>query len=131
MGVNAGGRIFDNADDAAATLGFHVMPATTTGGLEVALRSLRRDGVLTDGRLYFDNQGNEMKSFSTRDGLGMRLLGDSGITLALITARTSNIVARRAANLGIEREGCQQILWIPPRFYGKSHRFAGRVQRVS
>ena len=31
------------------------------------------DGILTDGQLYFDNQGNELKSFSTRDGLGMRL----------------------------------------------------------
>ena len=45
------------------------------------------DGVLTDGRLYFDNQGNELKAFSTQDGLGMR---------------RSDIVARRAANLGIE-----------------------------
>ena len=32
------------------------------------------DGVLTDGRLYFDNQGNELKAFSTRDGLGLREL---------------------------------------------------------
>lgn len=68
----------------------------------IRMLALDVDGVLTDGRLYFDNQGNEMKSFSTRDGLGMRLLGDNGVILALITARTSEIVARRAANLGIE-----------------------------
>ena len=36
------------------------------------------DGVLTDGRLYFDNQGNEMKAFCTRDGLGMRALQSGG-----------------------------------------------------
>ena len=68
----------------------------------IRLLALDVDGVLTDGRLYFDNQGNEMKSFSTRDGLGMRLLDEAGIVLALITARSSNIVARRAAHQGIE-----------------------------
>jgi 3-deoxy-D-manno-octulosonate 8-phosphate phosphatase (KDO 8-P phosphatase) len=60
------------------------------------------DGVLTDGRLYFDNQGNELKAFCTRDGLGMRILQDHGTTLALITGRQSEIVSHRAAQLGIE-----------------------------
>jgi len=60
------------------------------------------DGVLTDGQLYFDNQGNEMKAFCTRDGLGMRALQRMGTVLALITGRQSQIVAHRAANLGIE-----------------------------
>jgi 3-deoxy-D-manno-octulosonate 8-phosphate phosphatase (KDO 8-P phosphatase) len=60
------------------------------------------DGVLTDGRLYFDNEGNELKAFSTRDGLGLRVLQSQGVLLALITGRQSQIVARRAANLGIE-----------------------------
>jgi 3-deoxy-D-manno-octulosonate 8-phosphate phosphatase (KDO 8-P phosphatase) len=60
------------------------------------------DGVLTDGRLYFDNAGNELKAFSTRDGFGLRALQSQGIVLALITGRRSEIVARRAANLGIE-----------------------------
>ena len=59
------------------------------------------DGVLTDGSLYFDNEGNEMKAFSTRDGLGLRLLQSQGIELALITGRKSEIVARRAEQLGI------------------------------
>lgn len=61
------------------------------------------DGVLTDGRLYFDNQGNEMKAFCTRDGLGMRALQQQGLLLALITGRQSQIVANRARDLGIER----------------------------
>jgi 3-deoxy-D-manno-octulosonate 8-phosphate phosphatase (KDO 8-P phosphatase) len=67
----------------------------------IRLLALDVDGVLTDGSLYFDDLGNEMKAFSTRDGLGMRLLQDQGIELALITGRKSNIVAQRAQQLGI------------------------------
>lgn len=59
------------------------------------------DGVLTDGRLYFDSQGNEMKAFCTRDGLGIKTLQKAGIDIALITGRTSDIVRRRAEQLGI------------------------------
>jgi len=59
------------------------------------------DGVLTDGNLYFDNSGNELKAFSTRDGFGMRCLQRHGIELALITGRQSQIVERRAGQLGI------------------------------
>lgn len=61
------------------------------------------DGVLTDGQLYFDNQGNEMKAFCTRDGLGLRALQSQGTELAFITGRQSEIVAQRAAQLGITR----------------------------
>jgi 3-deoxy-D-manno-octulosonate 8-phosphate phosphatase (KDO 8-P phosphatase) len=59
------------------------------------------DGVLTDGNLYFDSNGKEMKAFSTRDGLGLRCLQQCGIELALITGRQSEIVGHRAAQLGI------------------------------
>ena len=68
----------------------------------IRLLVLDVDGVLTDGRLYFDNQGNELKAFNTRDGLGIRALQSAGAVLALITGRQSEIVKRRAANLGIE-----------------------------
>ena len=60
------------------------------------------DGVLTDGRLYFDNQGNELKAFYTRDGFGLKSVQSQGVLLALITGRRSELVARRADNLGIE-----------------------------
>lgn len=60
------------------------------------------DGVLTDGRLYFTPAGDEMKAFHSRDGLGMVALAKAGIKLAIITGRSSEIVARRAENLGIE-----------------------------
>lgn len=68
----------------------------------VKLLALDVDGVLTDGQLYFDNDGNEFKAFSTADGLGLKLLQRLDITLAVITGRSSRIVADRAANLGIE-----------------------------
>jgi len=68
---------------------------------QVRLLALDVDGVLTDGALYFSNSGEEMKTFSTLDGQGIKLLQDSGVIVALITARTSQLVSRRAANLGI------------------------------
>ena len=60
------------------------------------------DGVMTDGRLYFSPRGDEMKAFFTRDGLGLNMLAGAGIRVAIITGRESDIVGRRAANLGIE-----------------------------
>lgn len=60
------------------------------------------DGVLTDGKLYFDHTGNEMKAFNTRDGLGMKALQRVGIEVAVITGRKSDAVAHRMNQLGIE-----------------------------
>ena len=68
----------------------------------IRLLALDVDGVLTDGRLYFDQKGNEMKAFCTRDGLGLKALQRFDIILALITGRESRIVADRAEQLGIE-----------------------------
>ena len=65
------------------------------------LLALDVDGVLSDGRLYYTDQGEEFKSFNIRDGLGIKLLQRAGITVAIITGRTSAIVTRRAAELGI------------------------------
>ena len=60
------------------------------------------DGVLTDGALYYADSGEELKRFSVHDGHGMRMLKDSGVTLAVITSRRSRCVEERARNLGIE-----------------------------
>ncbi len=68
----------------------------------IRLLALDVDGVLTDGRLWFDNEGNELKAFYTRDGLGLKAVQRFGIQVALVTGRTSRIVADRAAQLGIE-----------------------------
>ena len=68
----------------------------------IRLLAMDVDGVLTDGKLYYDGSGGEAKAFSTRDGLGLALLARNGVDLALITARESAAVTRRAAELGIE-----------------------------
>ncbi|MBT3197082.1 MAG: 3-deoxy-D-manno-octulosonate 8-phosphate phosphatase, partial [Gammaproteobacteria bacterium] len=47
------------------------------------------DGVLTDGRLFFGDDGQEYKAFFSKDGLGMKMLMRSGVDIAIITARSS------------------------------------------
>jgi 3-deoxy-D-manno-octulosonate 8-phosphate phosphatase (KDO 8-P phosphatase) len=59
------------------------------------------DGVMTDGRLYYSPRGDELKAFFVRDGLGLKMLMAAGVTVAIITGRSSDIVAQRAADLGI------------------------------
>jgi len=59
------------------------------------------DGVLTDGSIIYTHSGTEMKAFSTRDGLGIRLLQEAGVAVGLITARSSEAVRRRAEDLGL------------------------------
>lgn len=68
----------------------------------VRLLALDVDGVLSDGHLYFGNQGEEIKAFNSLDGHGIKMLQASGVKVAIVTGRTSNIVAQRAKQLGIE-----------------------------
>jgi 3-deoxy-D-manno-octulosonate 8-phosphate phosphatase (KDO 8-P phosphatase) len=68
----------------------------------IRLLVLDVDGVLTDGKLFFTNSGEEMKTFSTLDGQGIKLLLGSGVIVAMITARSSQLVVNRAANLGVK-----------------------------
>lgn len=60
------------------------------------------DGVLTDGRLFFDDQGREYKCFHARDGHGIKLLRQTGVDVAIISGRKSNSVALRMQSLGVE-----------------------------
>ena len=60
------------------------------------------DGVLTDGRIYISERGEEFKAFSTLDGHGLKLLVQAGITPVVITGRDSPAVRRRVADLGIQ-----------------------------
>ncbi|MDC9726732.1 MAG: 3-deoxy-manno-octulosonate-8-phosphatase KdsC [Candidatus Thioglobus sp.] len=60
------------------------------------------DGVLTDGGLYFSDEGIELKRFNSLDGLGIKLLKQSGVEPAVISARNTPNVAHRMGNLGIE-----------------------------
>lgn len=59
------------------------------------------DGVLTDGGLYFDAQGESLKRFSVLDGQGLKLLQQAGITPAVITGRDSAPLRLRMKALGI------------------------------
>ncbi|NRR31957.1 HAD hydrolase family protein [Oxalobacteraceae bacterium] len=59
------------------------------------------DGVLTDGSLHYGADGEALKTFNVHDGLGIKLLQESGVQTAIISARTSPQVIRRAADLGI------------------------------
>lgn len=60
------------------------------------------DGVLTDGSLYFGDDGQEYKAFNSRDGHGIKMLMKYGVEIAIITGRTSKVVEHRVANLGIK-----------------------------
>lgn len=59
------------------------------------------DGVLTDGGLYFTDDGREIKKFNVKDGLGISVLVKKGIEVAVITGRNSVIVADRMKSLGV------------------------------
>lgn len=67
----------------------------------IRLLILDVDGVMTDGGIVLDGQGNELKVFHVRDGHGIKLLMRRGVEVALITGRESKAVAARAKELGI------------------------------
>lgn len=60
------------------------------------------DGVLTDGSLYLDNHGNELKAFQVQDGMGLKLLMAGGIEVAVITTSQNAVIDHRMKQLGIE-----------------------------
>lgn len=69
---------------------------------QVRIAAFDVDGVLTDGALYYTDAGEEFKAFNVQDGHGIKMLQESGVTIAIITSRRSQLVANRARNLGIE-----------------------------
>ena len=60
---------------------------------DIKLLILDVDGVLTDGGIYFDDNGTEHKKFDSQDGCGIKLLELSGVEVAIITARSTRSVA--------------------------------------
>ena len=68
---------------------------------QIRLLILDIDGVMTDGGLQFDNQGEEYKTFNSLDGHGIRMLLECGIGIAVITGRNSGIVSHRMSELGV------------------------------
>ena len=68
---------------------------------KIKLLILDVDGVMTDGSIILDNDGNELKRFHVRDGHGIKMLARAGIETAIITGRKSSVVEVRARELGI------------------------------
>ena len=68
----------------------------------IKLLILDVDGVLTDGKIIYNDRGEEIKAFNVRDGHGLKLLMRAGIGIALITGRKSKVVLHRARDLGIK-----------------------------
>jgi 3-deoxy-D-manno-octulosonate 8-phosphate phosphatase (KDO 8-P phosphatase) len=68
-------------------------------GLRLAVFDV--DGVMTDGRIYLADSGEEMKAFNVLDGHGLKLLREDGIELAILSGRRARCVERRGAELGI------------------------------
>ena len=76
------------------------------------LLALDVDGVLTDGKLFYSENGQELKAFDVKDGLGLKQLIDAGLEIAIITSRNSIAVEKRAEELGIRqvRQGVKNKL---------------------
>lgn len=60
------------------------------------------DGCLTDGGMYYDEQGNELKKFNAKDGMGFQLLREQNILTGIITGEITSIVERRAEKLKVD-----------------------------
>ncbi len=67
----------------------------------VRLLSLDVDGVLTDGGLYYDDDGRQMRKFNVKDGLGIKRAMEAGVAVAVISASTTPSIGHRGATLGI------------------------------
>ena len=74
---------------------------TIKKAVPIKLLLLDVDGVMSDGRITYDGNGNELKSFHIHDGLGIKLLQRSGVQVGIVTGRNSTMVNRRAQELGI------------------------------
>ncbi|MGH8145860.1 MAG: KdsC family phosphatase [Rhodanobacteraceae bacterium] len=79
-----------------------IPPAILARAAKIRLVAFDVDGTLTDGRLWFTEDGREIKAFHTHDGLGIKRLRERGIEVALISARLSRAVDARAEQLGID-----------------------------
>ena len=78
-----------------------ISSAAMESAKKIKLLLLDVDGVLTDGRLYYGNSGEEMKAFNIQDGLGIKLLQQGNVQVGIITGRVSALLQRRADELGI------------------------------
>jgi len=97
--ILAGYRAMAHNQSSSTPLRSAAWQKALTKAREVKILLLDVDGVLTDGSLIYSHEGQESKAFNTQDGFGLRLLQEAGMELGVITARSSEAVARRCANL--------------------------------
>jgi 3-deoxy-D-manno-octulosonate 8-phosphate phosphatase (KDO 8-P phosphatase) len=90
---------------------------------QVKILVLDVDGVMTDGRLIYNDDGTESKAFDVRDGHGIKMLSQAGIETALISGRSSPLVEKRAADLGITEvaQGVRDKVPILEKILSKRH----------
>lgn len=91
---------------------FDVNPQVLARAAKIKIVLFDVDGVLTDGRLVFGDDGQEYKAFNSRDGHGIKMLQRNGVAAGIITGRRSQVVQRRAEDLGIRHvyQGCAEKL---------------------
>ncbi|MCR4301184.1 MAG: 3-deoxy-manno-octulosonate-8-phosphatase KdsC [Sulfuricaulis sp.] len=91
---------------------FEVSPKVLSLAAKVKLLLFDVDGVLTDGRLVIGDDGLEFKAFNSRDGHGIKMLQRHGISVGIITGRTSDVVKHRVKDLQIKHvyQGCKEKL---------------------
>ncbi len=78
------------------------MEQTTKALVSIQLLLLDVDGVLTTGQVVYTDSGEEIKAFSVKDGLGLRLVMDCGLQVGIVTGRGSGALLHRCRNLGID-----------------------------
>lgn len=80
----------------------HVLNKQTTDVKNITLFLCDVDGTLTDGGMYYSENGDELKKFNTRDGVALAMLREKGIKTGIITSEDTELVARRAAKLKVD-----------------------------
>lgn len=90
------------------------------------------DGCLTDGGMYYSEDGDELKKFNTKDGMGFALLKECGIITGIVTGEKTNIVERRAQKLRIDEvhQGVKNKLDIIEQLAAKYHVTLGEIAYV-
>ena len=92
-------------------------PKPTLAGVRLVITDV--DGVLTDGGIYYDDTGECLKRFHVRDGLGIRLLEENGVRVAVLSGRDSATLRKRLVDLGVtlhqfgvkdKAAGCRELM---------------------
>lgn len=80
----------------------HVLAHTSADAPSIKLFLSDIDGTLTDGGMYYSENGDELKKFNTRDGMGMSMLREKGIKVGIVTSEDRDLNKRRAEKLNLD-----------------------------